>query len=80
MKKPKNVYLIIIVLIIVFFISLTILLLGGVIGPKLDDVAVRTSALVVAFASFGSSALFSLMIYLHNETVFKISEDQNKRQ
>lgn len=79
MKKDKSTRLLVIVLIVVFVVSLVAMFLGDFLASTFDVIGIRVAVLIVAFASFGSSTLFSLMVYIHNKTVSKINDDSNKR-
>ncbi|MDY0277208.1 MAG: hypothetical protein RBQ97_03905 [Acholeplasma sp.] len=79
MKKDKSFKYLLIILIVVFILSIISLLLGDFLAATFDVIGIRIAVLVVSYAAFGSSALFSLMVYLHNKTVSKINDDSNKR-
>lgn len=55
------------------------LVLGDVLDANINVIGIRVATLIVAFASFMSSTLFSLLILTHNRTVSKINEDNNLR-
>ena len=63
----------------VFFSVLTALIFGDQLNIMFDVIGIRIATLIVAFASFISSMLFSLLIYRHNRTVSKINDDTNRR-
>src|SRR5690606_1960332 len=48
-------------------------------AARIDVIGIRIAAIIIAFASFGSSTLFSLLILHHNTTVSQINDDLNKR-
>ncbi|MCU0104492.1 hypothetical protein N7603_02330 [Acholeplasma vituli] len=81
MKKENKWILPIIVITgtVVFIISLTMLFLGDELDRMFNVIGIRVVALFLAFASFLSSMLFSLLILIHNKTVVKINDDTNKR-
>jgi len=63
----------------VLFITLLALVFDDFLARQLDVIGIRIAMLIVAFASFGSSTLFSLLILYHNRTVSKINDDVNER-
>lgn len=79
MKKSNVFPMLIGILAIVFVISVITLLLGESLAAKLDVIGIRVTALILSFAAFGSSTLFSLLVYSHNRTVSRINDDANKR-
>lgn len=79
MRKDKSTKVLLIVLIIVFLLSIGAMLIGDFLASKFDVIGIRVAVLIVAFASFGSSTLFSLMVYIHNKTVSRINDDSDKR-
>lgn len=83
MKGNKGTRILIIsfavVLVIVLVLSIISLFIGDYLAANFDVIGIRIAVLIVAFASFGSSTLFSLMVYMHNKTVSKINDDSNKR-
>ncbi|TNF06746.1 MAG: hypothetical protein EP317_06070 [Bacillota bacterium] len=81
MSKSKN-YIITIMLIassIVFFLAVLMLLFGDELDQMFNVIGIRVATVFVAFASFCSSTLFSLLILTHNRTVVKINDDTNRR-
>lgn len=64
---------------IVFLIALTMLIIGDFLDQNFNVIGIRIATLFVAFASFLSSMLFSLLILLHNRTVVKYNDDTNRR-
>ena len=64
---------------IVFFFALTMLILGDQLDQLFNVIGIRVATLFVAFASFCSSTLFSLLILTHNRTVVRINDDTNRR-
>ena len=78
MKDKRYLYLVI-SLLIVLIASVISLFAGTFLAANFDVIGIRIAMLIVAFASFGSSTLFSLLVYLNNRTVSRINDDQNKR-
>lgn len=68
-----------IVSIVVFTISFILLMIGDYLEQTFNVIGIRIATLFVAFSSFCSSTLFSLLILLHNKTVSKINDDNNQR-
>jgi len=64
---------------IVFFLSLVMLFLGDELDALFNVIGIRVVAIFLAFASFLSSMLFSLLILQHNKTTVKINDDTNRR-
>ena len=81
MKKQSKIIIGIFLLVgaMVFFASLLMLILGNRLDENFNMIGIRLATLFVAFSSFLSSMLFSLLILMHNKTVVKYSEDANKR-
>lgn len=81
MKKEKNTIITVMAIasITVFSIALTMLILGDELDQMFNVIGIRVATVFVAFASFCSSTLFSLLILLHNRTVVRINDDTNKR-
>lgn len=65
--------------IVVFFLSILSLIIGETLAVHVDVIGIRIAVLIVAFASFISSAFFSYLVYTHNKTVSKINDDTNRR-
>lgn len=79
-KKPNNIIIVMmIVSIVVFTISFILLMIGDYLEQTFNVIGIRIATLFVAFSSFCSSTLFSLLILLHNKTVSKINDDNNQR-
>lgn len=78
MKKEGFVFLTITV-IVVFILSFLSLIYAEWLESKIAVVGIRIAVLVVSFAAFGASAIFSMMVYKHNITVSKINDDNNRR-
>lgn len=78
-KKLSLPTVIVIVSAIVFVLSIVSLAFGDLLADTFDVIGIRIAMLVVAFASFCSSSLFSMMIYQHNRTVSRINDDTNRR-
>jgi len=64
---------------IVFVIAFFMLIIGDWLDQNFNVIGIRIATLFVAFASFLSSMLFSLLILRHNQTVVKYNDDTNKR-
>jgi hypothetical protein len=64
---------------IVFLLAFLALIFGDALANTFDVIGIRVATLIVAFASFGSSSLFSMLILLHNKTVTKMNDDTNRR-
>ncbi len=64
---------------VVFLMATLMLILGDELDMMFNVIGIRVATLFVAFASFLSSMLFSLLILLHNRTVVKYNDDTNKR-
>jgi hypothetical protein len=79
-KKPNNIIIVMMILsIVVFTISFILLIIGDYLEQTFNVIGIRVATLFVAFSSFCSSTLFSLLILLHNKTVSKINDDNNQR-
>lgn len=81
MKNKKSVLPISILIASIFILifSLIALVLSYDLAQIIDVIGIRIAALVIAFASFGSSSFFSYIIYTHNRTVSQINDDLNRR-
>lgn len=81
MKSGKNViiYVMGIAGSTVFLLALLMLMFGDELDQMFNVIGIRVATVFVAFASFLSSMLFSLLILLHNRTVVKINDDTNRR-
>jgi len=64
---------------IVFVLAFVMLVFGDELDQMFNVIGIRVATLFVAFASFFSSFLFSLLILLHNKTVVKMNDDTNRR-
>jgi hypothetical protein len=64
---------------IVFFLALMMLFFGDELDQMFNVIGIRVATVFVAFASFCSSTLFSLLILTHNRTVVQINDDTNRR-
>ena len=65
--------------IFVFILSILALVFDSFLAQEIDVIGIRIAMLIVAFASFGSSTTFSVLILLHNRTVVDINYDLNTR-
>lgn len=79
MKNIRAFKIIVIVSFIVFLLTLIALILDDLLAATIDVIGIRIAMLIVAFASFGSSTLFSMLILYHNKTVVAINQDLNNR-
>lgn len=64
---------------LVFLIALLMLFFGDELDQMFNVIGIRVATVFVAFASFCSSTLFSLLILTHNRTVVRINDDTNRR-
>lgn len=64
---------------IVFILSLVMLFYGDQLDALFNVIGIRVVAIFIAFASFLSSMLFSLLILQHNKTSVKMNDDTNRR-
>ncbi len=64
---------------LVFLIALFMLFFGDELDQMFNVIGIRVATVFVAFASFCSSTLFSLLILTHNRTVVRINDDTNRR-
>lgn len=64
---------------IVFILSLVMLFYGDQLDALFNVIGIRVVAIFIAFASFLSSMLFSLLILQHNKTTVKMNDDTNRR-
>ncbi|AUD63023.1 hypothetical protein BK010_05245 [Tenericutes bacterium MO-XQ] len=81
MKKEQKIILIVIGIsgTIVLLLTLIMLFLGDELEVLFNVIGIRVAAIFIAFATFLSSMLFSLLILMHNKTTVKINDDTNKR-
>lgn len=79
MKKDKGFITLLITLIVVFILSIISLIFAEQLEAAIAVVGIRIAVLIVSFAAFGASAIFSMMVYKHNITASKINDDSNKR-
>jgi hypothetical protein len=79
MKQNKLFISIIIISSIVFILTVLSLVFDQFLTRNFDVIGIRIAMLVVAFASFGSSTLFSLLILSHNRMVVSMNQDLNTR-
>lgn len=78
-KFKPIIFLMIIIGMIVFSVAVVLLILGDTLDVTLNVIGIRIATLFVAFSSFLSSTLFSLLILYHNRTVSRINDDTNRR-
>ena len=71
--------LMVIISMIVFSVAVLLLTLGDTLDLAFNVIGIRIATLFVAFTSFLSSTLFSLLILYHNRTVTRINDDTNRR-
>lgn len=81
LKRERNIILIVIGIAgsTVFILSLLMLFYGDELDRMFNVIGIRVATVFVAFSSFLSSMLFSLLILMHNRTVVKINDDTNQR-
>lgn len=81
MKRKQKVIFSVVVLfsISILILSILALVFDEYLASSIDVIGIRIAAIVIAFASFGSSTLFSLLILHHNTTVSRINDDLNSR-
>ena len=79
MKKDKGFIFLLITLGVVFILSAISLIFAEQLEAAIAVVGIRIAVLIVSFAAFGASAIFSMMVYKHNITASKINDDSNKR-
>ena len=81
MKKEQKIILIVIGIsgTIVLLLTLIMLFMGDELEVLFNVIGIRVAAIFIAFATFLSSMLFSLLILMHNKTTVKINDDTNKR-
>ena len=81
MKKEQKIIFIVIGIsgTIVLLLSLIMLFMGDQLEVLFNVIGIRVVAIFIAFATFLSSMLFSLLILMHNKTTVKINDDTNKR-
>lgn len=65
--------------VLILILSILSLVFDEYLAARIDVIGIRIAAIIIAFASFGSSTLFSLLILHHNTTVSQINDDLNKR-
>jgi hypothetical protein len=78
-KKVSINNLMVIISSFIFFASIVALIFGDWLAANIDVIGIRIAMLIVAFATFCSSSVFSLLILMHNRTVNKANDDANKR-
>lgn len=71
--------IIVIVSFVIFLLAIVSLAFGDFLADTFDVIGIRVATLIVAFAAFCSSSLFSMLIYSHNRTVSRINDDTNRR-
>lgn len=81
MKKEQKLIFIVIGIsgTIVLFLTFIMLFMGDELEVLFNVIGIRIAAIFIAFATFLSSMLFSLLILMHNKTTVKINDDTNKR-
>jgi hypothetical protein len=65
--------------VLVLLLSMTALAFGDFLADTFDVIGIRIAMLIVAFASFCSSSVFSLLIFTNNRMVSRINDDTNRR-
>ena len=79
MKKQKMFIVLVITIVVVFILSFLSLIFATWLHDHINVIGIRIAVLIVTFAAFGASAIFSMMVYQHNITVSRINDDNNKR-
>lgn len=86
MQKPPKIKFLMILLIVSGIVLIGTLLslvyarqLEEAFGGNSGTIGIRIAVLIVTFAAFLSSTVFSFLVYNHNRTVSKINDDTNKR-
>ncbi len=79
MKKQKGFIFLMVTIIIVFILSFISLIFADWLASKIDVIGIRIAVLIVTYAAFVASAIFSMMVYRHNLTVTRINDDNNRR-
>lgn len=81
MKKENRLIITIFLFVgtIVLASAITMLYFGRELAEMFDVIGIRVATLFVAFSSFLSSMIFSLLILMHNKTVVKYNDDTNRR-
>lgn len=79
MKVQKGFIFLMITVIVVFILSVMSLIFATWLEERIAVVGIRIAVLIVTFAAFGASAIFSMMVYRHNITASRINDDNNKR-
>jgi serine/threonine protein kinase len=81
LKKEQKMLFIVIGIsgMIVLALSLVMLFMGDQLNLIFDVIGIRVAAIFIAFATFLSSMLFSLLILMQHKTTLKINDDTNKR-
>ena len=78
-KQNKIIVVMVVISTFIFLAAVVALIFGDFLAATFDVIGIRIATLIVAFASFCSSTLFSLLILVHNKTVVKINDDTNRR-
>lgn len=78
-KKLDHFRILAIISLFVFSVMIVSLAFGDFLARTFDVIGIRIATLFVAFASFCSSSVFSLLIFMNNRTVAKANEDANRR-
>ncbi len=81
MKKDQRLILLVIGLsgTVVLLLALIMLFMGNQLDHALNVIGIRVAAVFIAFVTFLSSVLFSLLILMHNKTAVRMNDDTNKR-
>lgn len=78
MKKHKILIILLVVSCVIFALSVTALFYGEELAAQFDVIGIRIATLLVAFASFCSTSIFSLLVYNHNRTVSEINKAMDR--
>lgn len=79
MKHNKGFIFLMVTLFATLIFAFVSLIFADWLESNIAVVGIRIAVLIVSFASFGASAIFSMMVYKHNRTVSKINDDNNRR-
>ncbi len=81
MKRDQRLILLVIGLsgTVVLLLALIMLFMGDQLDHALNVIGIRVAAVFIAFVTFLSSVLFSLLILMHNKTAVRMNDDTNKR-
>ena len=83
-KRNKMSIVLLVVSAFVFVFAIILLFVGMILGEKLGDlsnlvVGIRLATVFVAFSSFMSSSVFSMLIYRHNKSINEANKSADRR-